>query len=80
MQVPDHLRINADKKRRQMVLLEESVYSIKMSFNDRFLALRNLKVCRLVSAATRSHTHTWANEHPSIQTRNCAQNRMRKGV
>jgi len=43
-QVPDHLRINADKKRRQMVLLEESVYSIKMSFNDRFLALRDLKV------------------------------------
>ena len=42
--VPDHLRINADKKRRQMVLLEESVYSIKMSFNDRFLALRDLKV------------------------------------
>ena len=42
--VPDHLRINAEKKRRQMVLLQESVYSLKMSFNDRFLALRDLKV------------------------------------
>jgi len=42
--VPEHLRMNAEKKRRQMILLEESVYSIKMSFNDRFLALRDLKV------------------------------------
>ena len=42
--MPEHLRINAEKKRRQMVLLEESLYSIKMSFNDRFLALRDLKV------------------------------------
>lgn len=28
--VPEHLRINADKKRRQMILLEESVYTIRM--------------------------------------------------
>jgi hypothetical protein len=41
--VPEHLRINADKKRRQIVLLEESIYTIKMAFNDRFLALRDLK-------------------------------------
>ena len=41
--VPEHLRINADKKRRQMILLEEAVYAIKMGYNDRFLALRDLK-------------------------------------
>lgn len=41
--VPEHLRINADKKRRQITLLEEGIYTIKMAFNDRFLALRDLK-------------------------------------
>ena len=41
--VPENLVINADKKRRQMVLLEESVHSIKMGFNERFLACRDLK-------------------------------------
>jgi len=41
--VPEHLRIDAEKKRRQMVLLEESIHSIKMGFNDRLLALRDLK-------------------------------------
>jgi WD40 repeat protein len=41
--VPDHLRINAMKKRRQLVLLEDSVYSVRMGFNERFLALRDLK-------------------------------------
>ena len=41
--VPDQLRINAMKKRRQLVLLEDSVYSVRMGFNERFLALRDLK-------------------------------------
>jgi len=41
--VPEHLRIDAEKKRRQMILLEESIHSIKMGFNDRLLALRDLK-------------------------------------
>jgi len=35
--------VNAEKKRREMVLLETSVYKIKMGFNERFLALRDLK-------------------------------------
>eukprot|EP00698_Gefionella_okellyi_P015023 TRINITY_DN4206_c0_g1_i1.p2 TRINITY_DN4206_c0_g1~~TRINITY_DN4206_c0_g1_i1.p2 ORF type:complete len:1598 (+),score=505.86 TRINITY_DN4206_c0_g1_i1:63-4856(+) len=41
--VPEHMRINAEKKRREMVLLEESVFAIKMDFNERLLALRDLK-------------------------------------
>jgi len=28
--VPEHQRINAEKKRRELVLLEESVFAIKM--------------------------------------------------
>eukprot|EP00741_Cyanophora_paradoxa_P024459 tig00022075_g23616.t1 len=41
--VPESQRVNAEKKRRQMILLEESIHSIKMGFNERFLALRDLK-------------------------------------
>ena len=39
----------------QMVLLEESVHSIKMGFNDRFLALRDLK--RRIVDSVRAHAH-----------------------
>lgn len=28
--VPEHLRINAEKKRRQKILLEESMYNMKL--------------------------------------------------
>lgn len=28
--VPEHLRVNAEKKLRQMILLEESIYTLKM--------------------------------------------------
>ena len=41
--MPEDQRVNAEKKRRQMVLLEESVHAIKMGYNQRFLALRDLK-------------------------------------
>jgi WD40 repeat protein len=41
--VPEHQRVNAEKKRRQMILLQESVHYIKMALNERFLALRDLK-------------------------------------
>ena len=68
--VPDNLRVNAEKKLRQMVLLEESIFTLKMvrwgmlplgggegrfvahvpvhvycvqDYNERFLALRDLK-------------------------------------
>ena len=41
--VPEHQRVNAERKRRQMVLLQESVHYIKMALNERFLALRDLK-------------------------------------
>jgi hypothetical protein len=37
VQVPDDQRMNAEKKLRQMVLLEESMYSIRMRFNRRYL-------------------------------------------
>ena len=58
--VPEHLRMNAEKKRRQMILLEESVYSIKMSFNDRFLALRDLKV------RMKNNVDAWSNRIQEI--------------
>jgi hypothetical protein len=41
--VPENQRVNAERKRRQMVLLQESVHYIKMALNERFLALRDLK-------------------------------------
>jgi hypothetical protein len=42
-QVPLEKQVDAVKKHRQMVLLEECLYNIKMGFNKRFLALRALK-------------------------------------
>lgn len=50
--VPETKRVNVEKKRRQMVLLQESVHFIKMGFNERFLALRDLKkrICSNVAA------------------------------
>merc|ERR1719247_1409443 len=39
-QVPENARMNAEKKRRQMWLLEESVHAIRTEFNERVLALR----------------------------------------
>jgi len=41
--VPENQRVNAERKRRQMILLQESVHYIKMALNERFLALRDLK-------------------------------------
>ena len=40
--VPEAQRVNAQKKRRQLVLLDESIHAIKMGFNERFM------VCALV--------------------------------
>ena len=44
--------MNTDRKRRQMVLMEEAVYHLKTDFNTRFLALRDVRaaVVREVSA------------------------------
>ena len=42
-EVPEDQQVNAEKKRRQMMLLEENMHSIKMRFNKRFQALRDLK-------------------------------------
>merc|ERR1719204_1283520 len=41
--VPESQRVNAGQKRRQMVLLQESVNFIKMGLNERLLALRDLR-------------------------------------
>lgn len=48
--VPEAQRINAHKKRRQMVLLDESIHAIQMGYNERLLALRDLK--RRIIAST----------------------------
>merc|ERR1740138_1545356 len=42
-QVPESQRMNAEKKRRQMFLLEESMHAIKTEFNNRVLALRDFR-------------------------------------
>eukprot|EP00931_Biecheleriopsis_adriatica_P072873 TRINITY_DN47261_c0_g1_i1.p1 TRINITY_DN47261_c0_g1~~TRINITY_DN47261_c0_g1_i1.p1 ORF type:complete len:1243 (-),score=428.26 TRINITY_DN47261_c0_g1_i1:43-3222(-) len=42
-QVPESQRMNAEKKRRQMFLLEESMHAIKTEFNHRVLALREFR-------------------------------------
>ena len=41
--VPEGQEVNAEKKKRQMVLLEESMIVLKLQFNEKFLALRHLK-------------------------------------
>jgi len=43
-EVPEDQQINAEKKRRQMLLLEESTHAIRMRFNKRFLQLRDKKL------------------------------------
>ncbi|RLN46242.1 hypothetical protein BBJ29_006603 [Phytophthora kernoviae] len=42
--VPEHQRVNAVKKLRQMALLEESLYAARLRFNSKVLELRELKV------------------------------------
>ncbi|XP_072513801.1 cilia- and flagella-associated protein 44 [Salminus brasiliensis] len=42
--VPEHLRMNAEKKRAQLVILEEQIYQRKSEMNARVLALRDSKV------------------------------------
>jgi len=42
-EVPEEQRNNATKKLRQMAMLEESMLSMRLQFNERFLSLRNLK-------------------------------------
>lgn len=42
-QVPADQQVNAAKKHRQSVLLAESIQELRMKFNEKFLALRELK-------------------------------------
>eukprot|EP00965_Chrysotila_dentata_P003598 118398-Pleurochrysis_carterae.AAC.1 len=57
--VPEAQRVNAQKKRRQLVLLEESVHAIKAAFNERFMDLRDTKKSML---ETLSKEHARLNE------------------
>ncbi|KAL0481967.1 flagella-associated protein 44 [Acrasis kona] len=41
--VPEQQRVTAEKKLRQMILLEESMHTLRMVFNVRLLGLRDLK-------------------------------------
>ena len=52
--VPESMRINAEKKRQQLILLEESIFQIEMEMNDKFLQLRDLKKDIIESVATDS--------------------------
>ncbi|XP_070551975.1 cilia- and flagella-associated protein 44-like isoform X2 [Ptychodera flava] len=42
--VPEHLRMNALKKRNQLLLLIEEIYNHKMHFNGRLITLRDKKI------------------------------------
>ncbi|PRP84994.1 hypothetical protein PROFUN_07282 [Planoprotostelium fungivorum] len=42
--VPENRRINTERKFFQKILLEESIYNIKLEFNSRILVLRDIKV------------------------------------
>ncbi|CAM9130201.1 unnamed protein product, partial [Chrysoparadoxa australica] len=42
-EVPEGQELNVGEKQREMLLLEETLYSTKMRFNESFLALRKLK-------------------------------------
>ncbi|KAJ3128012.1 Cilia- and flagella-associated protein 44 [Nowakowskiella sp. JEL0407] len=42
--VPESERVDADKKKRQIVLLKESIYTLKEQFNSQILRLREEKV------------------------------------
>ena len=55
-EVPEDQQVNAEKKRRQMVLLEKSVYTIKKKFNKRLLACRNSKE-KLINLITENNEH-----------------------
>lgn len=43
LQIPEEMQLNVSKKRRELVLLEESLYTMKTRFNRKFLALRAIK-------------------------------------
>ncbi|KAI4887997.1 hypothetical protein NFI96_034666, partial [Prochilodus magdalenae] len=42
--VPEHLRMNVEKKKAQLLILEEQIYQRKSEMNSRVLALRDSKV------------------------------------
>lgn len=41
--VPEEMQLNVSKKQREMVLLEDSVHTMRSRFNSRFLSLRTIK-------------------------------------
>ena len=41
--IPEEERMNPARKRLQMLALEEAIFNVKMDFNGRFLALREVK-------------------------------------
>ncbi|XP_062376877.1 cilia- and flagella-associated protein 44 [Sardina pilchardus] len=53
--VPEHLRMNAEKKRAQLVTLEERIYNQKMEMNARVMELRDGKVALLASLHSLLH-------------------------
>jgi len=53
-EVPEGQRINAEKMRQHMALLEDSMVRVRMDFNDRFIALRDLK-CDLIKSICASN-------------------------
>ena len=53
-QVPEDQIINAQKKRRQLLMLQESMIALRLRFNERFLKMRKLKQ-RIVESMQRDN-------------------------
>ncbi|KAL0968428.1 hypothetical protein UPYG_G00266720 [Umbra pygmaea] len=61
--VPEHLRMNAEKKRAQLVLLEEKIHEKKGRMNRRIMALRDAKLSLM------SHLDSQAQQLHAVQER-----------
>jgi hypothetical protein len=69
--VPEHLRVNYEKKRAQLKLLIQSIYALKNEFNIRLLELRTLKkriVAQLSAPFNHLPTDEWIDEVQDLVT------------
>ncbi|XP_034144335.1 cilia- and flagella-associated protein 44 isoform X2 [Esox lucius] len=61
--VPEHLRMNAEKKRAQLVHLEEKIHEKKAQMNSRIMTLRDTKVSLLSRLGSQAQQLQAVQEH-----------------
>ncbi|XP_043929077.1 cilia- and flagella-associated protein 44 [Protopterus annectens] len=61
--VPEHLRVNAERKTEQLIVLEGLIHDLKADMNRRILSLRDLKI------ATIDQIQRFKNELKSVQSK-----------